>query len=659
MKKLVSLLLVFALILPAFAIAPEKTGSIICLDRKYNFLDRDNYVAISSGGTHVAMIREDNSLWVFGSNEDGKLGIGDVRNAYNAPIKVLENVSRVKAKSGSTVAIKIDGSVWGFGKGLSSTPSKILDSALDADVDGYLAYIDTSGTAYYRGFESKTAKLCDDAREIYVLYNYSNGNGLSAAPSNGSMYIGGGAAYGSGNAYGNIGGSVFDRNSAYIIVYKNDNSVWEFPINMYSVPNLPKKIASDVLKLTVQDSLVTLYYENGSCSTGSVDTGLTQVNIPGATELAVDFYKKTDGSVWYKSGNKCIGKNVKLFVPVSNGTGAFMIHNDNSVSAFGVYDDFAGLLNTVNAGTIDIRTREHYDDIYAKTMELRGVETDTYIIAKNVSKFISEYITYKKGTYDQSGLIAFREGEGVCAAFADLTSIMNSYLKIPTNIYRGENHAWNASIIDGVCVFIDNTNGMFDVGIFDRALCDSTAYNKNLYDGWAASEVRGAYDYELIDRELGVDFRYAITRRAFCTLARATIEKALNKDINAVIADFGKSGINVPFTDSTDADVIAMYKLGIVGGTSPTTFHPGRTITRQEAAKIITGLAKTLGADVSAPASSFADGGKISTWARPFVNFVADRGIMKGKASGFDPLNTISVQESILIHVRYLESVIY
>ncbi|MBQ4156783.1 MAG: hypothetical protein IJD86_01380, partial [Clostridia bacterium] len=46
---------------------------------------------------------------------DGKLGIGEIRNAYNAPVKVLENVERVKANSDGTVALKKDGSAWFFG----------------------------------------------------------------------------------------------------------------------------------------------------------------------------------------------------------------------------------------------------------------------------------------------------------------------------------------------------------------------------------------------------------------------------------------------------------------------------------------------------------------------------------------------------------------
>ncbi len=650
MKKVISLILVLALLaIPALALAPEQVPSLICLDRKYNFLDRDNYIALSSGGTHVAMIDEDNSLWMFGSNEKGKLGIGNSRNAYNAPIKVLEGVKSVKARTSNTVAIKYDGSVWVFGKSRSATPEKIFDKAIDADCDGYLGYINSAGEAYFRDFYDNDTKLCNDAREIYVFYNYRDGDGLAGAVSDGSFLFGGAA---------NTSSSIWDITSAYIIIHKNDGSLWEFPITLYSEVRLPRKVASDVKDIAVQDNAVTVYYDDGSLAYGSVDTGLSDISLADCVEYANGFYQKADGSLWYKSQNKCIGRNVKLWVPVASGTGVFMVHNDNSVSAFGAFDDFAGLLNTVNTGAVTIRTRERYDDIYAKTMELKGSAGDTYTIAKNISSFITEHIDYKSGYHDQSGVLAFREGTGVCAAFADLTQIMFSYLEIPTHYYIGENHAWNACIIDGVTVFIDNTAEKFDVGIFDRALCDSNAYGSSHYDTWASSEIRGAYDYELIDRQVGMDFRHAITRVNFCTLTRATIEKALGKDINAVIADMGKSGVKVPFTDSTHADVIAMYKLGIVGGTSPTTFHPGRHITRQEAAKIITGLAKTLGADTSAPAASFADSGKISSWAKPYVDFVNHKGIMMGKTTGFDPINTISVQESILICYRYLGNVI-
>lgn len=65
-----------------------------------------------------------------------------------------------------------------------------------------------------------------------------------------------------------------------------------------------------------------------------------------------------------------------------------------------------------------------------------------------------------------------------------------------------------------------------------------------------------------------------------------------------------------------------------------------------------------MGENTTATPASFADGANISVWARDSVNFVASRGIMKGKPNEFDPKNTISIQESVVVCYRYLGTVV-
>lgn len=657
MKRITSLvlsvILLLSLIPSALALSPKSTKSLICIDRKYNFLDPVNYTAISSSVDHTALIDDVGGLWMFGSNKDGKLGIGDIRNSYNAPIKVLENVAKVKTSEVATTAVMPDGSVRVFGKNVSSTPKEVTTNCIDAHFDAGLAYIDKSGKAYFKSLQDQNFPLCDNAADIYVVFNGANGNGFSGSLSSNSAMFGSKASY-------------FDIKTSFIIVLKNDGTVVEYSRNATGLIDSGTVVAENVVKMTMTFCYGGAYgafmRADGSVIFGDTVSGVSPTSLSDcktAHYTPTGFYVlKTNGELWNVTKNVCLGKSVKLFAIVGGG-GVFMVHNDGTVSAndFLQSGNFSARLNAVNYGRPFIPSHTMYEDIYAKTMELCGNETDKYINAKNISSWIQKNIKYQSSVHDQSGVAAFREGTGVCAAFASLTQIMLSYIDIPTDFVTHPDHAWNTSIIDGVTVFTDNTNISFDDPIFSSGISHSNLYNAKCYDSWAATEIRGAFDYGLITRQMSYDFRDAIKRADFCALICNVIEKTHSKSIDSVVAALGKSNISVPFTDTTDAAVAALFRLGIINGTSATTFSPHKNITREEAAKIMRNLALVLGEDVTATKATFADLGKVSSWAVEGVSFVSSHGIMNGRPNGFDPKNTISIQESILITFRYFGNV--
>ena len=83
----------------------------------------DNVRTVSLGYSHSAAIKTDNSLWMWGDNTHGELGIGITGNALSSsfnpiqtiPVKVMDNVSAVSCGSSYTAAIKGDGSLWVWG----------------------------------------------------------------------------------------------------------------------------------------------------------------------------------------------------------------------------------------------------------------------------------------------------------------------------------------------------------------------------------------------------------------------------------------------------------------------------------------------------------------------------------------------------------------
>jgi len=73
------------------------------------------YIAISAGEYYSLGIKDDNSLWAWGSGMSSKLGNGIVDN-QKRPVKIGDNFKAVAAGDYHTLAIKTDGSLWAWGR---------------------------------------------------------------------------------------------------------------------------------------------------------------------------------------------------------------------------------------------------------------------------------------------------------------------------------------------------------------------------------------------------------------------------------------------------------------------------------------------------------------------------------------------------------------
>ena len=79
--------------------------------------------AVAAGGYDTVALKTDNTVWAWGRNNRGQLGLGCVEGESTTPTRVkgggglgfLTDVKDVEAGQGFTVAVKSDGTVWAWG----------------------------------------------------------------------------------------------------------------------------------------------------------------------------------------------------------------------------------------------------------------------------------------------------------------------------------------------------------------------------------------------------------------------------------------------------------------------------------------------------------------------------------------------------------------
>ncbi len=75
-----------------------------------------NWAAVSGGGYHSLGLRSDGSLWAWGRNGSGQLGVGDTAERHS-PVRVGDDSNWVAVSAGNehSLAVKSDGTLWAWG----------------------------------------------------------------------------------------------------------------------------------------------------------------------------------------------------------------------------------------------------------------------------------------------------------------------------------------------------------------------------------------------------------------------------------------------------------------------------------------------------------------------------------------------------------------
>lgn len=103
-----------------------------------------NWAQVSSGGTTIVAIKDDGTLWAWGYNNYGQIGDGTTTDRHTPTQESGEDTdwAKVKACDYFTLALKTDGTLWGWG---SNGSGQLADdpSAFTSDPDPFEISADT------------------------------------------------------------------------------------------------------------------------------------------------------------------------------------------------------------------------------------------------------------------------------------------------------------------------------------------------------------------------------------------------------------------------------------------------------------------------------------------------------------------------------------
>jgi len=194
-----------------------------------------------------------------------------------------------------------------------------------------------------------------------------------------------------------------------------------------------------------------------------------------------------------------------------------------------------------------------------------------------------------------------------------------------------------------------DTPGLFFMGgemvglLYFNVVCATPSY-------WATEQVNIAISRGLVTSTLQYHFAQATTRAEFTALAVSFYETLTGRTITG----------RMTFNDTTDINVQKMGYLGVVNGVGNGNFAPNDTITREQAAVMLSRLAAAVGQPLHQPSFQdvprFADGAEISVWANLEVGQMQYAGIMSGVGNNrFAPQELFTREQSIITMLRLFD----
>jgi len=163
---------------------------------------------------------------------------------------------------------------------------------------------------------------------------------------------------------------------------------------------------------------------------------------------------------------------------------------------------------------------------------------------------------------------------------------------------------------------------------------------------WAKEKLVSYYLRNLYPKELCSDYQSAITREEFAHLLYQFLVGYYDESGTAVLPGF-KDIADSPYWLS----IIYCTARGLFEGTGETAFSPTAPVTREQAAKILSGLLDAMGQEnFGGAALNFTDGDTVSHWAAEGVSRILDTGLLQlDENHCFRPTDPLSREEAAVI----------
>lgn len=93
------------------------TGNVLVAPSPTLLSPEKDWKFINTGYSHTLAIKKDGSLWAWGENVNGQLGTGTKEASINSPVKIGNDKNWKEALAGGsyTLAVKNDGTLWAWG----------------------------------------------------------------------------------------------------------------------------------------------------------------------------------------------------------------------------------------------------------------------------------------------------------------------------------------------------------------------------------------------------------------------------------------------------------------------------------------------------------------------------------------------------------------